>query len=443
MALARAKELVLSYRRELAGAAMEGHSLVLGLVISILLARGLGVADFGTFASFQAVVFVGLAVMRTGGPLLIVREIAAALSSGKLSTVRGMTLVSDRYVLCLAVLVAGIAGGTFVLLDTAKATLFATGLGVAYLWAALSIFDGVSRGFGAVLLGRAAELVVRPLVLAVALSAIFLYGGGITLTAAILLFAASILVGLLFSLVVRLLVARAEGLRAATPEVHWWPWGKSLLQLGAIGILGTLSVQLEVLMLTSLATPEEVGLYRAASQIGLLTALGLGIVNLQLAPQFSAALARGDRDAVQALALRASRFALALGLPIALVALVAADPLVRLLYGSDFAAAAPAMRIVALGQLMTPLSGVAALILISGQREMLVLAVSAGTLVVGTVLNLMLIPLLGATGAAVAFVAALWLWNAVLVVLVWRLYAVISLPVALRRTRLARNVSLK
>jgi O-antigen/teichoic acid export membrane protein len=432
MALARAKALLFSYRRELVGATMEGHSMVLGLITSILLARGLGVTDFGTFASFQAVVFFGLAIMRFGAPPLIVREIAAALSTGKLGTVRGMTWVSDRYVWGLAVLVGGIAGGAFVVRDAAEATLFATGLGVAYLWAALSILDGVSRGFGGVLLGRTAELVVRPLVLAVALGTIFIFSNQITLTVAIALFAASILAAALFSIVVRLLLARAEGLREATPEMNWRPWGKSLVQLGAIGILSTLSVQLEVLMLTLLATPEEVGLYRAASQIGLLPAVGLGIVNLQLAPQFSAALARGDRAVLQALARRSSRFALALGLPIVLIALVAADPLVRLLYGADFAAAAPSMRILALGQVVQITCGSAALIHISARYERNVLTVTLVIFLLGILLNVILIPFLGVTGAAVSHALGLLLWSVALVWSIWIKLGVVSLPFNLR-----------
>src|SRR5205085_153465 len=106
---------------------------------------------------------------------------------------------------------------------------------------------------------------------------------------------------------------------------------------------------------------------------------------------------------------------LALGLPLTVGTLAVADELVALLFGADFAGAAPLLRVLILGTLPLFWVNVAGHALIAADRVWPLVGVYALSALVNVAGNAVLIPRWGAGGAALATVVCEWL-NLVLVV---------------------------
>ena len=102
------------------------------------------------------------------------------------------------------------------------------------------------------------------------------------------------------------------------------------------------------------------------------------------------------------------------------------------MFGDSFTAASGALRILLLGQLVNAATGsVGSLLTMTGHERAaaVVLAVAAAAQIA---LGLVLIPRLGAEGAALANTASLVGWNAVMAVLVWKKLGIVPSVLARR-----------
>lgn len=181
-----------------------------------------------------------------------------------------------------------------------------------------------------------------------------------------------------------------------------------------IALLHALMANADVLMLGTLAGPTAAGAYHAASRVALTLGLAMAAVGTVVGPHLARHAAGGDRAGLTRLAAASARM---LAVPAALAlpfVAAAAGPVLGLL-GTGFAAGAPALVALWLGQLVNLACGPAAVLLNLYERADAALrgvALGAGA---NLVLNAVLIPPLGATGAAAATAASTALWNLVLV----------------------------
>ena len=102
---------------------------------------------------------------------------------------------------------------------------------------------------------------------------------------------------------------------------------------------------------------------------------------------------------------------LAAALPIALAFLVAGRPILSLFYGTVYAVAWPALAALTLGALINAACGpVGNLLNMAGHERQTVRAVCE-SLCLNALLNWLLIPAYGATGAAIATMVGMMYWN--------------------------------
>ena len=179
-------------------------------------------------------------------------------------------------------------------------------------------------------------------------------------------------------------------------------------------VFAALQMRLSLILLERFAGVDDVALFAAASRFveaarllpnAFFGALFPALAVLATDPRRSAAT---FRRALQLLGL----FGLA---GIAGAALLAA-PVIRLTYGDDFVAAAPALQVLALGLLFSLLRGAYTLALYARQAEGRVNVVNGAVLALQIPLSLWLIHAQGALGAAYALalteaVALVWLWR--------------------------------
>jgi O-antigen/teichoic acid export membrane protein len=169
------------------------------------------------------------------------------------------------------------------------------------------------------------------------------------------------------------------------------------------GACTLLYARADVLLLRPLSSDAEVGAYRAAGQlvevVRQLPALLMTATFPQLARTF-----QESRPGLLRVERAITRLLLAGGLLVAAVLLIAADPIVALLFGPGFTRAVPALRTLALA---VPLLAVNCGVLhffVARDRGTLNLAFAAAMVAVNALANLVLDHPLGATGAAAATV---------------------------------------
>ena len=178
---------------------------------------------------------------------------------------------------------------------------------------------------------------------------------------------------------------------------------KKDLRYGVSAHLGMLQpftgLQVDVLMLTLLLPPQDLGLYMAAvAGAGLIRAQGVALGMVAMSE-----VAKHRQPAAQRRQLlRFAGFTLLIGGLTAAVLVVWAQPLVALVYGEAFSAAAVALQVLAVGALIASLNRVLAAGLRGMGKPFGGTASELASLAVGVPAILLLAPTSGAKGAAIA-----------------------------------------
>lgn len=178
-----------------------------------------------------------------------------------------------------------------------------------------------------------------------------------------------------------------------------------------LGVLHLVNNRTDILMLGAIHGAEAAGIYTVASRIAELIPFLLIVANSVLAPRIAELHQRGDDSGLQRLVSGTVR---AIALPttlFALVVIIFAVPILEVLYGAKFAPAAIALRILAVGQLVNVLAGPTGTILNMTKHarfSAISVAISSG---INVLLNLLLIPYFGISGAAIATATSIVVWN--------------------------------
>jgi len=394
---------------------LQGGSMGLGFLISVLLARTLGVKEFGLYAfawSFLALLSTPAAF---GFPQLLVREIAANRAKGEWGAVHGIVRFSRRITLWASLGLVFWAGlGLWLFSDSLSAesvmTLAVTLLGLP-LWALVQLQGSALRGLDRILAGQVVQMLVRPVVF-------LLFFGGAWFVARELLSAPFALGLQVVAAGVALLAGGLllhHSLKDQVPEssaIKYDPaWLRSALWLLLLALLNLIPQHVGVLLLGMMRGTEEVGLYKVAFQAASLIPFGLMAVNTVIAPTLSHLYASGEMQRLRQVVMAAAGVALALALPLILFYLLAGSWFLGATFGKDFVAGAGSLAILAIGQTVNAAAGPVGLLLImSGHERLTTLSTAAGA-TVNLLLGLLLIRFWGVEGAAVATALGLITFN--------------------------------
>jgi O-antigen/teichoic acid export membrane protein len=177
------------------------------------------------------------------------------------------------------------------------------------------------------------------------------------------------------------------------------------LPLGAAAIAITVYYSFDTILLGVFRGDEEVAYYAAAYRIILPILALAGAVGTVAIPHLSFLVAR-DAPAASKEVARLSRQMVLVALPMAVGGALAAEPIIRLVYGPDFAPAVAPFRILVWSVATVYANAAFAFLLLArgGDRRYL-LAVTAGA-VANMALNLVVIPRAGMVGAAVVTIVS-------------------------------------
>ncbi len=378
--------------RILSSAALFGWQLVLG--------RLLGESEFGVYGTVGALISIGAVITGFGLSLIVIRDVARRpQEAGRYLTaalVMHIALSGIAYLSMNALALAlGYSADIRALTALALVALLTDILGtVAFdqLIAKERMVATSAVEIGNVLARIAAGAVVLAL------------GGGL-----MGLYAVTILTSLGRAAALWWLMVRA-GVRPRWPfeRVIARPLFINALPLALGGIVNIAYIQIDKLMSTSLLGAAQTGYLTAASVIvvGVVEILSTTVLTA-LFPLMSRLYEPGrDPDPFYFMVRKLAFFTLLIGLPVALTFTVFAEAITVPLFGANFAPAAQVLRVLIWYAALTMVVNVFAQALMVQNRQQRYVAMRVGGLAGKLALNLLLMPVIGVTGAAVASVVA-------------------------------------
>ncbi|WP_306141977.1 lipopolysaccharide biosynthesis protein [Roseibium sp. MMSF_3412] len=376
----------------------------LAFLSQIVLARLLGAYDYGIYSVAWTFVIV-LGVMACGGfSTSASRFIPQYRQTGDLNGLRGFLSASRQAAFLIGVGTAALAITGVFLARPFIAPTYVEPLVIVFL--ALPFFafglvqDGIARSHDWPSLAMLPTYIWRPLAILFLLVAVSVAGMPATATtAAIIAVAATSLVAAYQYVHLRARLPSKVPKGPARTDLKTW-LAISLPMLMVEGFLQLLT-SADVIMVSFFQSPDEVAVYFAASKTLALVHFVYFAVRAASAHRFSSYKHNEDRDGLAAYTRQATLWtfwpSLAAGLALLLVA-----PLLLRLFGSGFEDGYPLIALLMIGVLARASVGPADALLSMTGHQKTCAGVYAATFVVNVLLNLILIPLLGLAGAAIA-----------------------------------------
>lgn len=402
---------------------MRMTDMALGYALSVALARFLGVESFGLYSfALSAITLLALPA-RFGLPPLIVRETSKALAAGEDGRLFAIKRWAYARVLSVSLPVIALALLAMVLfpekIGQQESAILLAGIALVALFPIAEIRSALLRGLNQIAKSQLANSIVRPLVMLPMVGALILadwFGHQSAVDPAVLVMAMNVVATIIAWIVGSILLKRVLSGRDAGDDRRFevTGWKASILALGLANGMYVIDGQLGIMLLGVFSDNAQIGLYKVAMQGATLVALGYAATNTPLTPRIARAWAEGRHEEVRSLARRGARFSIAFAAPLALVFLFAGEPLIRLVFGDEYAGAALPLAILTFGQLVNCAFGSATALLNMTHHEKWNTGAFGAAMVVNVVLAVALVPHFGGTGAAISAAISVVLRNCLL-----------------------------
>ena len=382
-------------------------------LLYIALARTMTPEAFADFALVFAWLALAASLATFSFPMVLVRYVAEGLSVGRADLARGVTLFSVAATTGISVAVSGLAAliavSEVVTLprDLASSMLIAAALLVpsVVLMNLAGFLTALKRAFVAELIVN----VMRPGLLLAGLAALWFTRQPPFSTPSVLaLYLGASLVMVLVCVAYSMAAVPAEMARAK-PAYEIRTWVHAAGGFMAAIFMAALSERVDLIVMGFTAAPADLATYAVAVRFAQTVTVAAGAAATAMAPHLVERLADlrgGRREGLQALVRDTARTSLYISL-IALAGFGTLAPLFLSLFGPHYQGAYAPLMILTTGQVLSSLFGPAAgVATLAGAPRVAILGLMAGV-VVNVTLNVVLVPVLGANGAAVATAAGM------------------------------------
>lgn len=389
---------------------LRGVGAMLALTVNILLARFLGVAEYGHYMSLlsAALLLGGLAVR--GADKVLTRELASGEKTARpvltrwavKRVARSAVLAVVAYLAWVIVREHHLQSSAFIISSVLSGALL---IGLS---AFCMLQAGALNGLGASLRSQALPLVVHNAGLLAILGALlwslcgpndarqalWLQVGGYLLT---------LIVGWLWlhTLATEPAVNADESYALIANAAVINRWSVSSTHFMLVTVASMLVNRFDVILVSALAGNETAGVYAAAARLAQVALMFALAVNIVLSPRFASAWMRGDNAAVR----RLLRSGFAFTVPIAIIEVLIATvfaPEIVALFGPAYSSSATSFVWVTLAYALWAVAAPGYAMLSMTGSEKIVAALSWIVLAVNAIAILMLVPLEGAAGAGMA-----------------------------------------
>ena len=169
-------------------------------------------------------------------------------------------------------------------------------------------------------------------------------------------------------------------------------------------------VQTDTVMLGIMRTVEEVGVYAIVVKLALLTSFILTAVNSMAAPKFSQLYHSGKMEDLKIVAQKSAQLIFWSSLPLILIYILAGYYILQI-FGDEFTNGYYALIFLAIGQFVNAAVGSVGYFLNMTGHQKVFKNIILFAALLNLVLNFILIPMYGITGAAIASTISMIFWN--------------------------------
>ncbi len=411
-----------------AGLAIAGSlvAIFFALISRVLIARFGTEADYGVFSVAFAILNISVIIATLGLQQGAVRSIAYARGKDDIERIQKLIPASLQFGI-----VASISLGIIVFFasdiiankafhDAALAfPLKVLAFGIPF-FTLISVFVSIFRGFDEIKPTVYFQQILRNLLLLMfLLPVVFL---SLTFNGVFYALLASLIISCIV-LIVYAVKRLPFPIRLRTGAISS-PVGRELLlfslPLLGVGMLQLIIAWTDTLMLGGLRSSSEVGLYNAAYPLAHVISVPLAAMLLIYLPVASELYARHSMAEMRSNFSILTKWLCSATLPLFLILFLFPETVLGSLFGASYTAAAPALRILSIGFIISNFLGPNGATLIAMGEAQFVMWATLATAVLNIGLNIALIPPLGIEGAAIASVVAITSIN---VIGCWKLYS--------------------
>lgn len=411
---------------------VQGAGVVLLFFAEVVAARVLGVREFGIYALVVAWLYFLGVIGTLGFNHALLRFVPIYLANEDWGGLRGVLGYASRRAVAGACCIA-VCG--FAILYALSACCLTPAVTRAFIPALValpflvlsSLRQATLRGINKIASALVPDFIFRPALLIMLLIALpGLSARSVDATSALFLsLVAAMTVFLVGNSWLRRLLPPATLI--SPPRVNGTEWSKTAFSMLLIAGFNVISSRTDTIMLGFLTDTQNVGIYSAASRIADVIVFGLVSANAIVAPMIASLHAQGKHEELQHMIKQAAYGVFVFTVPLALVVILLGQELLTL-FGPEFTAGYGALTILSLGQVVNALIGpVGFLMTMTGHHREAVRIVGVSALL-NLVLNALLIPMFGMTGAALATATSTAIWNLAMYRFVRRNLAIESFP---------------
>ncbi len=371
---------------------------------SILLARILGLEQFGIYTLAIATIFILAVPVSFGMPNLIIRFISKYEVEANYRAIKGLLIRTNQFVIISTLIVFAISIISYFLWwDSFNSNL------VEAIWYGLillpivvlnSLKSASLRGLKFILLGQVSNIFLRSFV--TFLGVIIYYSLQIELTPAkviiiqIIATLFSLLVGSLF--LTRKLKEKTIGIQ---PIYKNYEWLKQTIPFSINEGIKISKERVSSFILAIFHGVESVAIFEVALKASSLVSFNLDAINTAIAPYISSIFEKKDFKSLQYILKKSSRIIFITALPIFIVFFFGGEQLITILFGSEFNSAYLPLVILCIGQLVNAIAGSVGVVLVmTGNQAYYTKIIFTSTLLY-LALNIPLVLYFNVVGAAI------------------------------------------
>ncbi len=391
----------------------------LALVSQVILARWMGEHDYGLYAYVWTWLLLLGGLASLGLPTAIQRLVPEYTERGDFNLLRGVLREGSLLTLGTSILIAAsacallwLSGDSF--LDREYHWPLYLALVCVPAYALVEYQEGIARSYHWANLAFAPPYLYRPLILLAGVGCLVMLGMSMSATVVMWVTLASILVaGIGQTVVLRQKLRNVVPKGGHKADIRYWmevAW--PLLLIDGFYLLLTYT---DILILQRFVGPNEVADYFAATKIMAILSFVSFAVSTATAPRFAQYAVSGEREKLSSFLQDSIRWTFWPSVAAGIGLLVFGEWLLWL-FGPDFVDSYFLLPLIAIGLVGRAAVGPVERLLSMSGAQKLAARIHACTLVLNIVLNLVLIPLMGVGGAAVATSLAMIAQSAVMAI---------------------------
>ena len=401
---------------------MQMGAVLLNLLVNLFLTNVMPQDEYGAFAYASTLIFV-LAGLGTFGTLnLITREVGASAENFSTSkTLFGWA--AKRSIIFTAILLSA-----FILISLKFEIFFGDPKMEAYrtpflvslaavpflvlVYICQAYFQGLRKIFNALF----AEKIVRP-VLLLLISLLYFF---LTAKTNLNFIALSILNLASFAAAMFVVFVPARNsLKNIQPALLSGDlslrWKKSTMTFFLLSAVTLIYLRADIICLGFFKDTSQIGVYNIACRIAEMSSFPLHVLTFGLSPLIASVYNKGENVKLQEIITASSRLIFILCFIPAIIFFIAGKPILGL-FGSEFEAGFTPFIILVFGNMLNAIAGPAGYVLIMTGHERLAFLSMTIACIVNIGMNLILVPLYGITGTAIALCCAIFTWNVLITI---------------------------